>query len=120
MRLEGPILPYLLNATRLASIYNTQRSAVKEPKRACGTLQGASILLRGCIKTATLYPLLWLVAKLDLQNSIVISIACLGAISLVRLAPPLPYLWPDALSRLGGSNYLNGSAPLLGLTADGQ
>ena len=34
MRLEGAILPYLLNATRLASIYNTQQSAVKERKRA--------------------------------------------------------------------------------------
>jgi len=29
MRLEGTILSYLLNATRLASIYNTQQSAVK-------------------------------------------------------------------------------------------
>jgi hypothetical protein len=34
MRLEGAILPYLLNATRLASIYITQQSAVKERKQA--------------------------------------------------------------------------------------
>jgi hypothetical protein len=43
------------------------------------TLQAESILLRGCIKIATVYPLLWLVANLDLQNFIVIFIACLGS-----------------------------------------
>jgi hypothetical protein len=69
-------------------------------------LQGASILLRGCIKTATLDPLLWLPPNVDLQSFTVISIACLGATSSVGLAPPLPY----NLNRLNGLNYLNGSA----------
>jgi hypothetical protein len=96
----------LLNQRRqMIPIYNTQQSAVKEPKRACGRLQGESILLRGCIKIATLHPLLWFPPDLDLQNFIVISIACLGGKSLVGLAPLLPY----NLNRLYGLNYLNGS-----------
>jgi hypothetical protein len=70
----------------------------------------------GCIKIATLYPLLWLPPDLDLQKFTVISIACLGSKSLVGLAPPLPY----NLNRLNGLNFLNGSAPSLGLTVDGR
>jgi hypothetical protein len=89
------------NASVVMSLSFIRGAPIALPSR----LQGESILLRGCIKTATFYLLLWLPPNLDLQSFTVISIACLDSKGSAGLALPLP----SNLNRLNGLNYLNGS-----------